>query len=444
MPLKKHGGIEMNEAIKIIIYYGALFTPYRILAYFPFYKRLRLPLASSVIIFLCCNIIQYSLMALAVLNGINIRAVEFISSLLCIIMYFSLINENPFKLLFFYIFTMDMVIVIRGITVFLQYTFFDISYTTEIILHTICFICFLPFILIMFKKITTIIFEVDAPKLWHTIWILPFVTTAIVLIFTYNLNPVGIYGKQFILARLLLIIVTILIYGSLLHALLSIKEHIILKEKTSSADKLITMYINQYNMLQSHITEIRKARHDLRQHINLIQTYIDKNDSKALSEYLALYKTTMPKDIKTGYCANYAVDAVLGWYGQIAEENNIEFTTDVRLPQKLNIPEPTLCVLFGNLLENSIEACKNTKIKKPFIKVHSIIIGDNALSLTIDNTCENAPLYKDGALMSTKHKGKGCGTYSVREIAARYNGIADFSFKDNVFFASVILYLDCN
>lgn len=429
----------MNEILKIVIYYAAIFTPYRLLCYIPFYKKLRFSLAVSIIIFTLANILHYLFIALFVLKGADVRSIEFISVLFGI-PYFIIVKEDPFKLLFFYIFIMDTVIILRGISVFIMYTFFDVSYTAEILIHTVCFAVFLPFLIILLRKAVTIIFDVEAPKLWRTIWILPFVTSAIILMFTYDLKPAGSYRLQFISARLLFIFAVLMIYGVLLASLKNIKEQTILKEKSETANKLTAMYMTQYNTLYNHITEIKKARHDLRQHINLIQSYIDKGNNKALSEYLALYKKTIPDDIKTGYCANNTIDVMLGWYGALAEENNIKFITDIRVPSEINIPEPTLCVLFGNLLENAIDACKATDLEVPFIKVCCTITGTNVFSLTVDNSCKYPPVFENGVLMSSKHKGKGYGTYSVSSIAEEYGGIADFKYNNNVFYASVLLY----
>lgn len=41
--------------------------------------------------------------------------------------------------------------------------------------------------------------------------------------------------------------------------------------------------------------------------------------------------------------------------------------------------------------------------------------------------------------MSSRHSGEGTGTASVRNIAAQYNGIADFNYKSGVFYASAFL-----
>jgi len=60
------------------------------------------------------------------------------------------------------------------------------------------------------------------------------------------------------------------------------------------------------------------------------------------------------------------------------------------------------------------------------------------LILTVDNTAPR-PMAEDGALLSSKHPGLGIGTESVRFIARQYRGDACFEWRDNVFYASVML-----
>ena len=61
----------------------------------------------------------------------------------------------------------------------------------------------------------------------------------------------------------------------------------------------------------------------------------------------------------------------------------------------------------------------------------------------MDNTTDQEPIEgKGGGFRSTKHEGMGIGTDSVRDIAERYNGVVEYSFKDGMFRASVMMYLE--
>ena len=58
------------------------------------------------------------------------------------------------------------------------------------------------------------------------------------------------------------------------------------------------------------------------------------------------------------YCQNDTVNAVLVYYSDIALSCGIDMTVKLNLPQNCFIDKTDLAVMFGNILENAVEACK--------------------------------------------------------------------------------------
>lgn len=194
----------------------------------------------------------------------------------------------------------------------------------------------------------------------------------------------------------------------------------------------------QYEALQKNIEETRRARHDLRQHFTVLQGFIENGDLQGAADYLRSYGETLPQNLPYSYCKNQAVNAVLLYYGEKAEAAGIEWEVSVRMGEETVIPEPELCVLVGNLLENAVEACTCLAGEK-VIRVNVRQTGGSTLSITADNTCPRPPALDGERLRSSKHAGFGIGTESVRSIAAHYSGDARFEWRDGMFFASVML-----
>ena len=70
--------------------------------------------------------------------------------------------------------------------------------------------------------------------------------------------------------------------------------------------------------------------------------------------------------------------------------------------------------------------------------IRASLIG-SSFCITVDNTFSGALRHTpDGMLVSTKHKGLGLGTQSVKSIAAQYSGICRFEMRDGMFYASVM------
>ena len=234
----------------------------------------------------------------------------------------------------------------------------------------------------------------------------------------------------------------------------------------------LSMQAFQYDNLQNKITEERRARHDVRHHVLLMQTYLQEKNYEALEEYLQHYQREIPGGELISYCENAAVNAVLLYFAQEAQRRGIEFEVRVNLPRETGMEETDLSVLFGNLLENALDACEEEieKIQKgqsaqseqklqeaektqdgqihlygetEKSNVGKVIINASqkgqALCVTVDNTFSGKLRQdREGRLLSTKHRGSGMGTESVKMIAEKYHGVCRFEVADGMFCASFI------
>lgn len=200
----------------------------------------------------------------------------------------------------------------------------------------------------------------------------------------------------------------------------------------------------QYDTLRKRMGEARQARHDLRHHIMLLRSIRDNRDFAALDELLAGYPDLESLERPLTYCENEMANAILAHFGDKARERDIAYTVKLEVPENLFVEKPDLAVLFGNLLENAVDAAALEGDGR-FIRVTGAVERREgiciSLSLKVENSCTREPqLSPDGAFQSTKHAGDGVGTSSVRSIAERYGGASSFAVKDRVFTASVVLY----
>lgn len=97
-------------------------------------------------------------------------------------------------------------------------------------------------------------------------------------------------------------------------------------------------------------------------------------------------------------------------------------------------------MLFGNILENAVDACKQIKDRETEIKLKCITDESGKIFITIDNTCEYKPKTNaNGVYFSSKHKGTGIGVQSVRSIAEKYNGVFRIEFTDELCCVSIMI-----
>ena len=200
----------------------------------------------------------------------------------------------------------------------------------------------------------------------------------------------------------------------------------------------------QYESLRRRVEEARRARHDLRHHILLLRRIREDRDFAALDELLASYPDLETLDRPLLYCRNETVNAILAHFGDRAEELGVRYTVKLDIPEDVFVEKADLAVLFGNLLENAVEACSHAEGER-FITVSGVASRSEAarssLTLIVENSCDAQPRPGEGgAFRSNKHGGDGIGIASVRSIAERCGGVSSFAAKDGVFTASLILY----
>jgi len=207
--------------------------------------------------------------------------------------------------------------------------------------------------------------------------------------------------------------------------------------KLKLLDNQLELQGMHYKLLQSHIDEVRKARHDLRHHLSAIQAFIDTGESDRLAEYIDEYKATLPDDSVITFCDNYAINSVLQYYIGMAKNEGIKVNVHVELPEKLSIRDSDLCIIFGNCVENALEACRRFEGDR-FINVKSMIVG-NMLTIVIDNSFDGDLKKKGDGYISRKDGSLGIGVSSVKTVIRKHNGEARFEAKNNVFHASMML-----
>ncbi len=194
----------------------------------------------------------------------------------------------------------------------------------------------------------------------------------------------------------------------------------------------------KYNELIARNEDVlKKQRHDLHHHLIAIRE-LAENGNEKLSDYLDTLSKNIPA-AHISYCENKAVSAILSHYAEICRGEQIEFHAKLIVPEMRKTPlNSDLAIIFGNLLENAIEACMKIDKEKRFIRIGSDISYD-MLIITMDNSYDGNFLSVDGRFRSTKREGFGIGLSSVQSVARKYCGDAKFEDKDGYFQSSVYM-----
>lgn len=197
-----------------------------------------------------------------------------------------------------------------------------------------------------------------------------------------------------------------------------------------------------YEKLKAQMEETNRVRHDMRQHLRLLATLLEREQYEDMQMYLYRYTREFQEKLTyRSYCKNQVTDAILHYYEEVCREKGISFQCRVEAPEQTGIKDTDFCRLFGNLLENAVEAAESCQEKKPRFIHLQISARNNKLLIVEENSCTDFLRKSRAGIFSGKHAGLGIGTASISEIAARYGGLADFRAEEGIFRAEIFLCL---
>ena len=465
--------------------------PFLFVGYLPAQESLRFSKRRTLLRTVLWECGYLCIFGLLVKFGFSAVYVQYLAAPLFLVLMMLNFRTDKWIILFHFIFTIDYLLAIRAATFFLCENNIAIdfySWQAGLVTLVMTLSTMIPMSTFLHKILKTLM-SVEIHDFWMTAWLLPFVATTMILLLTGTIRD-GHVGSLALLARILLLLCMFMLSHLLILFMKNLQEQIITNERNKTMENLLRVQTEQFEMLKTRIMESRRTRHDFRHHRMVLKDLADRNDLHGIRTYLAEYNAEHVDTPSKTYSNNPTVNAVVAYYAGHAEAAGIRFTARVQLPEHLLIPDPIFCVLLGNLLENAVDACKTELSQSASSGAASadanaggpvtgaeaaeaeagsstaagtaidpragvtasadirsdqairVIVkqnGDACLSIAVDNTCSQKPIWDDGELVSTKHVGHGVGTVSIRYIAQRYDGDARFEWRDGIFYASVML-----
>lgn len=135
---------------------------------------------------------------------------------------------------------------------------------------------------------------------------------------------------------------------------------------------------------------------------------------------------------------NAAFDAVINSKIAVCNQNNIFMEVNIKQDTDINIPPTEIAVLFGNLLDNSIEAAKYTDEKRISLDIQKnasylILLVSNSIKSSVLKTNENLETSKSDKELH------GIGIKSIENIVQKHNGMIQFYEEENEFCCHIMI-----
>lgn len=174
------------------------------------------------------------------------------------------------------------------------------------------------------------------------------------------------------------------------------------------ADSTALMYqlqADQYEKMQAYLDETRRIRHDFKHTIAVLNELSQTEQYDKLKEYIAKYSSEISNvQAPVIYCENPVVNATIHYYIDIAKSYGIQTKLQVVIPKKISISDIDLCLIFGNLLDNAVTACRKAKAGSRFIRLSTDLDTPGFLYVTMVNSFAGEVYKKNGKYISAKEK----------------------------------------
>lgn len=199
-----------------------------------------------------------------------------------------------------------------------------------------------------------------------------------------------------------------------------------------------------YKMLEEQYRQAERLRHDLKNHVLALRGLWEEQAWDKLGDYLKRMENSAQFGAGEEATGNRAVDALLYQKRKVSEERGIAWECDVRIPRNCPINEFDLCVLFGNILDNAVEACirlQQSELKQKnqsFIRVRAGAVKKCFL-LEVKNSMDAAERGEDASEETQRSHGHGIGLLNVGDVVRRYNGAINTEMRNGVYDISVLL-----
>ena len=152
-----------------------------------------------------------------------------------------------------------------------------------------------------------------------------------------------------------------------------------------------------------------------------------------MSEHLQ----TEHKYVNTG---NLELDMILNHKLAKAEAMSCQIQSQIVIPFQLPVDGYDWNVLFGNLLDNAIEAME--QIKDRFLEIR-IQYDRGILGIQVKNTFDGK-VNKQGERLLTRKKQQalhGIGMQNISDVVDKYGGWKSINIDENIFEVQIVLYL---
>lgn len=280
--------------------------------------------------------------------------------------------------------------------------------------------------------------EVSENKSLHTVYIgilIIFFTFFIYLLF-YNFQPM-VAIRSLVIGSVCLILYNFSIF---------IPETARIYRQSlerKSLEQQLNEQVRHYKQIESRDEQYRRLHHDMKHHWQVVQTLLSEGKSPEVLDYVSRIQDQLASParrciINTG---NPFLDAILTSKLEQASEAGIQTDTEIMVVKNMNINMIDCGIIFGNILDNAIEACQLIKSQEQRKISVKLLYKKNMLVCGFCNSMnQEIPLRSGFPTTKASPEQHGLGLSNIREAVTKYGGNVNIRAEQGRFEVSFVLF----
>lgn len=200
---------------------------------------------------------------------------------------------------------------------------------------------------------------------------------------------------------------------------------------------LIEKQLKHYRDMELMDLELRKFRHDIKNHFICMEWLVNTGKNDELQKYLHDLEVSFSSQKTLILSGNDIIDAILHHDIPHYCSDKIKVSAHGSLPALHTVSAMDLCTLFSNMLSNAITSANQCEVTqtKPEINIR-FSGGGTYFSIEMSNTILQETFTLKRKLPDRNH---GHGLQKIKDIIEKYNGRYELKTEDNMI--TIIVYL---
>lgn len=210
-----------------------------------------------------------------------------------------------------------------------------------------------------------------------------------------------------------------------------------LRSETKTLERLIAESEAKHRAAMENAESLDRKCHDLKHQIAALRMAPEGQREEYIRE-LEETVETFERLYKTG---NDTLDVLLAEKQPLCARDGISLTVLADASALGNVRPLDLYALFGNALDNAIEAARQVPQPDGRVICLNITRRGSMTSVDLENSCARAASFRDGLPLTTKGDTErhGYGVKSIRYLVEKYGGVMELSQEEGRFSLNILL-----